>query len=237
MRLRIIYLLLLYYATLFPSTAYCNHIPTEPTEVQENNEEKDVVIPDTTAMQETVHMIKDFYMTYTTPVLSDSSSPDSLMEKYLTRRLIEKVERMRTAIGADPIIRAQDFTEDARKTLDIKYLDGNWFMVGYSYSLFGSKDTVYTNIPLRVTQTDGRYLIDYITPEWNGSLYGDSLLYDHPMPQPIDASAPLSLLKTFYAAYTMTYCSMPEELISQLAALREKYLTPQCFGSICVYSK
>jgi len=180
--------------------------------------------------KEATQMIKDFYMAYTTPVLCDNSSPDSLMEKYLTRRLIEKVERMRTAIGADPIIRAQDFTEDARKTLDIKYLDGNWFMVGYSYSLFGSKDTVYTNIPLRVTQTDGRYLIDYITPVWNGSLYGDSLLFDHPVQQSIDASAPLSLLKTFYAACTMAYCSMPEDLMSRLAALREKYLTPNALA-------
>ncbi len=192
------------------------------TDVQKAVAEQIVTTSDSVAIQEAIAEIRSFYVAYTANLLSDNSSPDSLMEKYLTRRLIEKVERMRTAIGADPIIRAQDFTEDARKTLDIKYLDGNWFMVGYSYSLFGSKDTVYMNIPLRVIQTDGRYLIDYITPEWNGSLYGDSLLYDHPMPQPIDASAPLSLLKTFYAAYTMTYCSMPEELISQLAALREK---------------
>lgn len=231
MKLKMIYLLLfLYCATLFPSTAHCsrktNDVPAEQTKVQESKKEKNVVIPaDTTAIQETVHMIKDFYMAYTTHVLSDISSNDSLMEKCLTKSLVEKVERMRTAIGADPVIRAQDFRKDMVETLKFNHLYNNWYMVRYSYTWFGDKDTVHTNIPLRVTQVDGRYMIDYITPAWNNSLYGDSLLFDHPMPQTIDASAPLSLVKTFYAAYTMAYCSMPEDLMSQLAALREKYLT------------
>ena len=229
MKLKMIYLLLLLYcATLFPSTAHCsrktNAVLTEQTKVQESKKEKDVVIPaDSTAIQETVHMITDFYMAYTTHVLSDISSNDSLMKKYLTKRLIEKVGRMRTAIGADPIIRAQDFREDMVETLKFNHLYNNWYMVRYTCR--GSKDTSYTNIPLRVTLNDGRYMIDYITPDWNGSLYGDSLLYDHPMPQSIDASAPLSLLKTFYSAYTMEYCSMSENLMFRLTELREKYLT------------
>lgn len=68
-------------------------------------------------------------------------------------------------------------------------------------------------------------MIDYITPEWNDSLYGDSLFFEKPIPVAIDDSTPLSLLKTFYDAYTMEYCSMPSDLISRLKTLRKKYLT------------
>jgi hypothetical protein len=71
-------------------------------------------------------------------------------------------------------------------------------------------------------------VIDYITPPWNGSLYGDSLLFDNPKQQPVDASitsTPLAFLKTFYAAYTIPYCSMSEDFTTRLAALRTEYLT------------
>jgi hypothetical protein len=68
-------------------------------------------------------------------------------------------------------------------------------------------------------------MINYITPPWNGSLYGDSLLYDYPEQQKVDMSTPMSLLKTFYMAYTVAYCSMPENLNLQLATLRTNYLT------------
>jgi hypothetical protein len=225
------YLLLFFYCvTLCPSIVLCSpktiDIPTEQTEVLENFTEKNAVVSDTFAVEKAIAEIRNFYAAYTAVLLSDNSSPDSLMKKYLTKRLIEKTGRMRTATGADPVIRAQDFTESARNTLDINYLNENWFMVGYSYSWHGGKDTLHTNIPLRVTQADGRYLIDYITPIWNGSLYGDSLLFDHPVPQTIDASAPLPFLKTFYAAYTMEYCNMPEYLMPRLVALQKKYLTP-----------
>ena len=227
-------LLFLYSVTLCPSTAFSSqrtdNISTKQTKVPENFTEKNAVVSDTFAVEKAMVEIRNFYGAYTADLLSDNSSPDSLMKKYLTKRLIEKVGRMRTATGADPIVRAQDFTESSRNTLDIKYLDENWYLVGYRYSSRGSQDTVHTNIPLRVTKTDGRYMIDYITPVWNGSLYGDSLLFDHPVPQAIDASAPLLLLKTFYAAYTMEYCSMPEDLMPRLEALRKKYLTPNALS-------
>ena len=44
------------------------------------------------------------------------------------------------------------------------------------------------------------------------------------------ASNPPSFLKTFYAAHMMEYCSMTEKLIPRLAALREKYLTPNALA-------
>ncbi len=199
-------------------------------EVLENFTEKNAVVSDTFAVEKAMAEIRNFYGAYTAGLLSDNSSPDSLIKKYLTKRLIEKVRRIRTATGADPIVRAQDFIKDMVETLKFNHLYNNWYLVGYRYSSRGGQDTVHTNIPLRVTKTDGRYMIDYITPVWNGSLYGDSLLFDHPVPQAIDASAPLLLLKTFYAAYTMEYCSMPEDLMPRLDVLRKKYLTPNALS-------
>ncbi|MDR2621268.1 MAG: DUF3828 domain-containing protein [Dysgonamonadaceae bacterium] len=202
-----IYLLLFLYFTLFLSAVHCE----EPA-VQE------IIVE-----QEAIHAIKDFYMAYTTNIISEISSNDLLIKKFLTKRLIERVNRIRTATGSDPVIRAQDFREDAIETLRVKHLEENWYMVSYDWII--DEKVNQTNIPLRVVKTDVHYKIDYITPEWNGSLYGDTLLYNHLEPQEIDASTPMSLLKTFYKAYTMTYCSMPEDLNLRLAVLRSEHFT------------
>ncbi|MDR1882463.1 MAG: DUF3828 domain-containing protein [Prevotella sp.] len=224
MKLKIIYLLFLYCFTLYPFTAYgyqkTVNISTDgPGEEQKNNV-ADTVKPDTVIKQEAIRMIRDFYKIYTMNILSGISSSDLPVKKYLTQRLIEKTDRIRTATDSDPVIRAQDFRKDVIETLSVGYLDKNWYMIGYTW------DGKHTDIPLRVTRTNGQYMIDYITPVWNGSLYGDSLFFDNPEPQTIDASTPLCLLKTFYAAYTLEYCSMPENLTLRLAALRAAYLTP-----------
>ncbi|KAA6335629.1 hypothetical protein EZS27_016150 [termite gut metagenome] len=225
MKLKTIYLLFLCCIILCACTACSGRktiTETRQTEVQASVSEEDITI------QKAIHEIKDFYVAYTTNFLSDNSSNDSLMEKYLTQRLIAKVDRMSAATDSDPIIRAQDFREDLIETLSVNHLDKNWYMVGYTWVFAGTAN--YTNIPVRVNKTEGRYMIDYITPAWNGSLYGDRLLFDNPVQQPIDTSSPLSFLKTFYAAYTMEYCGMSEELIPQLAALRAKYLTPNALA-------
>ncbi len=189
------------------------------TDIQKTVAEQIVTTSDSVAIQKAIAEIRNFYVAYTANLLSDNSFPDPLIKKHLAKSLIEKTSRMRTATGADPIIRAQDVQQDIIETLNARHLDKNWYMASYTC------DYSHTNIPLRITQINGQYLIDYITPIWNGSSYGDSLLFDHPVPETIDASAPLSLLETFYAAYMMEYCSMPEDLVLRLVALREKHLT------------
>jgi hypothetical protein len=201
------YLLLFLYFTLFLSVVHC----------------RKPVVQESIVEQEVIRAIKDFYMAYTSNIVSEISSNDSLVRKFLTKKLIKKIDRMRTATGSDPVIRAQDFSEDIVETLRFKHLAENWYMVSYDWIV--DEKINHTDIPLRVVKMDGHYKIDYITPEWNGSLYGDSLLYDRPMSQEIDASTPMSLLKTFYKVYTNIYCSMPEDLNLQLALLREEYLT------------
>ncbi|GHU64948.1 hypothetical protein FACS1894123_10450 [Bacteroidia bacterium] len=175
-----------------------------------------------TADQDAIREIKDFYVAYTTNMLADNST-DPIKEKYLTKSLIAKVDRIVASIGADPVIRAQDFVEEAIETLKVEHLNKNWYMVSYFYK-YGGK-TYTTNIPVRTNKTGGQFKIDYITPEWNGSLYGDSLLFDKPKQQLVDISAPLPFLKTFYATYVMEYCSLSENLTPRIKELREDYLT------------
>ena len=174
------------------------------------------------------HTVNDFYRGYTASILSDSHSSGLDMEKYLTKRLIEKIARIRNVTGADPIIRAQDFNETAFKTLKVDSLGDNWYMVNYKWNM--NDDGSTTNIPLKVVLLDGRYMIDYITPEWNGSLYGDTVLCEDISQRTINNSTPRLLMETFYNAYTTLYGNMPEGLTSQLKALRNAYLTPNALN-------
>lgn len=180
-----------------------------------------MVPTDTIVEKDAINLIKEFYKVCLAE--HPSRSLESVNIK-LTKGLIEKLDRIRTATGCDPIIRAQDVSDDVLETLTVKHLSGNWYMVSYTWGK-GSEFESTQNIPLRVAKIDGRYMIDYITPIWNGCLYGDSLLCDNPVIPAVNTSEPLSFLKTFYDAYTLKYGSMPEGLASQLASLRTEYLT------------
>lgn len=215
--------LLLPCVTLFSSCANQNR---KNVDKQEDSIKVNTAISDTAIIEEeAIDMIKSFYMDYTTAFLTSDHSRESIKKKYLTQRLIEKVDRMTASTDGDPIIRAQDLGEDDNKTLNVKHLENNWYMVNFTLGK-GSQFEQRANIPLKVTRTEGQYMIDYITPAWNDSIYGDNLLCDNPALPKIDAKTPLSFLKTFYDLYTMKYGSMPEDLTTQLAALRAEYLTP-----------
>lgn len=51
------------------------------------------------------------------PVKKLSHFGDSIKQKFLTKELIEKVDRLIEVTDADPIIRAQDLSENDMKTL------------------------------------------------------------------------------------------------------------------------
>lgn len=174
------------------------------------------VLPDMIQEQEATRAILDFYQAYSSA--QTITIEDSLMKKYLAKGLVEKVGRVSKSIDANPIIRAQDFSEDFAKTLSVSRLGDNWYMLNYM------GDTP-VHIPVRVALINGQYVIDYITPEWNGSLYGDSLLCEHPVYPAIDNSNPLAFLQTFYTAYALKYASMPENLAAQLASMRAEHFT------------
>lgn len=194
----------------------------ESTDNQEDTVWISMVPTDTIVEKDAINLIKEFYKVCLAEHPSKSLKSVNIK---LTKGLIEKLDRVRKATDCDPIIRAQDVSDDVLETLTVKHLNDNWYMVSYTWGKDGEFESTQ-NIPLRVTKIDGQYMIDYITPIWNGSLYGDSLLCDNPVIPAINTSEPLSFLKTFYDAYTLKYCSMPEGLASQLASIRTEYLTP-----------
>lgn len=174
-------------------------------------------IDDCVDTRQAIKTIKHFYTAYT----ADRASLDSIKQRYLTKRLIDKLQRVGSATDSDPIIRAQDFISENLHTLLIIPLREDWFKVHYKVTY----DKSSVDIPLKIIKSHNQYKIDYLTPEWNGTLYGDSLLTDIPITIPIDTVDPLLFLKTFYEAYCSEYGNMPEGLTNRLRRLKTQFCT------------
>ncbi len=174
--------------------------------------------------QKAKSLISTFYKAY----ISESGSlvGDELKKKYLTKRLIEKLDRVRAETDADPIIRAQDTTDDMVKSLSVKHIEGDWYMVSYT-SNKGTKFERSEKIPTKVIRSGNGYMIDYITPSWNTINHGGTMLEESTTSLPINTSSPYSFLDSFYRLYTLMYATMPDGLAAQLATLRAKHLTPK----------
>ena len=163
MKLRIVHLLLLQSVMLLLSCSNQSRknmdTSAEPADVQAN------VSDSSRIEQEAIGMIEDFYEAYAASFMSTGKEAlalgDSIKQKFLTKELIEKVDRLIEATDADPIIRAQDLGENDMKTLSV---NDNWYEVNYT-SAKGSQYERAVSIPVRVVNVDGQYLIDDITPE------------------------------------------------------------------------
>lgn len=167
--------------------------------------------------------IREFYAAYLTDFLQDGSRREALCREFLTPELVAKLERVGNATGADPVIRAQDTTPDALRTLTVSELPDDWYMVSYRTREGGTP----IEIPLKAQLVDGSCKITYITPVWHGTRSGDELLACSVTATPIDTGSALSFLGSFYDAYLTAYCAMPRDLDERLAALREEWLTPR----------
>lgn len=170
--------------------------------------------------------IKTFYTKYMTNILNDHSKNKDLCKTYLTEGLIAKVQRMATASGGDPIIRSQDVNADAIKTLAVRKIAGDWYMVSY---LWNEKDnTTLTEIPLKAQNMDGKCKIVYITPVENGIQYGDELLScgEDMKVSKIDETSGKSFIESFYKVYLASYCAMSNDIDARLASLRLSNLSP-----------
>ena len=169
--------------------------------------------------------IKTFYASYMTNILNVDSTNEALCRKYLTEELAAKLQRMRNATGGDPIIRAQDMNSDALKTLNVREIADDWYMVSY---LWNEKDSAsLVEIPLKVGCVNEKCKIVYITPIENGSQYGNEWLtgFENTASYKIDSSSGESLVESFYKLYVATYCSMCSDLNSKLQSFRLSHLS------------
>ena len=203
--------------------SYCNQGKSSQRMVFIRTEHKKVI--------DVKQIVKNFYVSYATNVSNGSDvENDALLVQNLTQSLIERVQRIKAATQSDPIIRAQDFNLNDLSSFDVKHLDGEWYLVSYAQKAAQGKRI---EIPVKTTNVNGRFLIDYFTPEWNNSLYGDKLLSKQEYSPIVDTtSSSLAFLKTFYAVYTMEYCNMPVDLLGRLNDLCKKYCTQNALEAI-----
>lgn len=170
--------------------------------------------------------VRTFYTNYMTNFLNVDSNNEALCKKYLTEELAAKLQRMVYATGVNPIIRAQDVNSDAIKTLNVREIADDWYMVSY---LWNKKDsTSLVEIPLKVGYVNDQCKIVYITPIENDTQYGDERLscFGNVASYKIDSSSGKSLVESFYKVYLATYCSMCSDLNVRLQSLRLSNLSP-----------
>ena len=164
--------------------------------------------------------VRTFYTNYMTNLLNVDSHNEALCKKYLTEELAAKLHRMAYATGSNPIIRAQDVNSDAIKTLNVREITDDWYMVSY---LWDEKDsTSLVEIPLKVGYVNDQCKIVYITPIESDTQYGDEWLscFENMASYKIDSSSGKSLVESFYKVYLATYCSMCSDLNVRLQSLR-----------------
>ncbi|MFR1234827.1 MAG: hypothetical protein ACLSC9_00600 [Barnesiella sp.] len=169
--------------------------------------------------------IKAFYSEYMHNLMHGNDSQNKgLCEKYITRALIQKIQRISYATGADAIIRAQDVNEAAIQSLYVEDLGDNWYLVHYLWDIDDKGSD--TEIPLKVQKAGDTCQIVYITPVWSGSLYGDKLLSNKEIvPREISQKSGQAFLESFYKTYLNPYIRISENLQPDLEILRTKYLT------------
>lgn len=159
-------------------------------------------------------------------VLNGNSNNEALCKKYLTEGLAAKIQRMINTSGVDPIIRSQDVNADAIKTLAVRTIVSDWYMVSY---LWNEKDsTTLTEIPLKAQSIDGKCKIVYITPVENGVQYGDEMLSccENMSASKIDETSGKSFIESFYKVYLAFYCAMSKDTDAKLSSLRLSNLSP-----------
>lgn len=176
---------------------------------------------ETVPKEEAIRTIRTFYRM----CISDSM-PQKEQTKFMTEGLMEKMGRVTVSTGAVAVLRAQDTADGMLESLTVCPLQGNWYMVNYTANP-GTGYERTTNIPVRVRRQGGRCMLDYITPWWHDTLYGDSLIGDSLHIPPVRMTSPQEFVRSFYDAYTMLYASMPAGLEKKLEAMRRQYLTDE----------
>lgn len=172
------------------------------------------------ARAEQIRLFYDRYMVYFEEW--NNNKLFDLQSKFLTPEMLEKKGRLANATDSDPILRAQDVSEYGRQSLTCRHLEGDWYEVTYRWD---EQDTTAIHIPVRVEEDEKEQVrINYITPEWGGSRYGN-YLFDIPAPKVVNRKDARTFVETFFKAYTYPYVKMSHTLEQDLEQLRKRYCT------------
>lgn len=125
--------------------------------------------PDKTDDAEAKERIYEFYRRYIATFMDSDESPEEIKKEYLTPECIKQIDNVSKQSMADEIIRAQDSGEDALKSLEVKHMGDNRYIVTYTFNP-GLEYETTTSIPLETTTVDGKTYISYIKPTYDYSV-------------------------------------------------------------------
>ncbi len=205
------------------------------TKKQENKSEATPITKQGTTQSDEQAGVTEFYKAYLKGDLT-SAEQDSLMDKFFTKPMQEKVGRISEIVNADALIRAQDYTAQGLETLDVKPLGDNWFMVHFFWDK--NDPSTENNIPVKAEMIDGQCKIIYVTPEYNGQQYGDSLIAESTKgwrsTMDVSHASAEAFVKSFYKLYASTYCHVDESMHKRLKIWRAEYLSDR---ALTAYSR
>ena len=173
-----------------------------------------------------IEQIRHFYDCYMECFeTGDRKMESDLLGKFLTPEMQKKRARLLNATDSDPLLRAQDVPEHARQTLTCRHLERGWYEVTYHTYGWNEQDTVTIHIPVRTVEDEkGTLRINYITPYWGGSRYGDCL-FDIPAQKVDDQSDAFIFVESFFKAYVYPYVILSPTLEQDSEQLRKQNCT------------
>lgn len=160
-----------------------------------------------------------FYKSYATSIMNgDKQQYETLLKQSVTPDLRAKLSHMGAETGSDPLLRAQDFDSNSLPTIQVKALSDSWYMV--SYRAYNNQQV---SIPIKAITVKGKLLIEYVTPEWLGTAYGDRLLKEEQQ-----STSTISSLKSFYISYATGVATGT----GKDRSLLEEHTTPELLDKI-----
>lgn len=170
--------------------------------------------------------VTEFYKAYLKGNLTQAEQ-DSLMDMCFIEPMQDKLVRMSEIVGADVLMRAQDYPADGAETLKVESLGEHWFMVSYLSDKNDPSSAV--NIPVKTEMIDSQCKIIYITPEYNGQQYGDSLIDKAYLTRigsrEVSQMSAEAFVNGFYSVYASQYSDVDESLPKRLKTLRAEHLS------------
>ena len=131
----------------------------------QNSKNKISILPEVdNSNEKTIQTLKEFYTLYISACDNFSGNSEktlaSLRNKYLTTRLLNKLDDPDLELDVDPILDAQDCDKNCIETLEIESAAGqkNVYNVCYTWP----SDNKKTCIKLLLKEDNGSYLIDDI---------------------------------------------------------------------------
>lgn len=104
--------------------------------------------------------IKEFYAQYMRNAENNEEDNVELLKAYTSTELIEKLRGYTQKYDVDAVLHAQDVCQYGIKSLKVRPLKNDWYLVKYKWS----PETEPIKIPLRAVDTDGKLLILDISP-------------------------------------------------------------------------